>query len=97
MAKKLVSEKTVETFITGDTFYMDGSIILTPSAKDVLRNKGVAIVYGPKPEAGDPATCDKESLEATVAALLKQEYGITDGNQLKAVSDQVIEAIKKNK
>jgi len=91
MAKKLVSEKGVDEFIVDGNVYMDGSIILTPGAKDVLRNKGVSIVYGAKPEM-----CKKDQLEATVAALLKKEYGITDDVQIKAVSCKVVEMIKDN-
>ncbi len=89
MAKKLVSEKGVEALVVGDTFYMDGTIILTPGAKDVLRNKGVTIAYGPRPER-----CEEDPLEAAVAALLKKEYGICDDAQVKAVSAKVIEIIK---
>ncbi|WP_300671295.1 hypothetical protein [Desulfoluna sp.] len=91
MAKKLVSEKDVETLVCGGNFYMDGSIILTPGAKDFLRNKGVTIVYGAKPERSE-----EDQLEATVAALLKKEYGITDEAQVKAVSGKVVEIIKEN-
>ncbi|BCS95511.1 hypothetical protein DSLASN_11430 [Desulfoluna limicola] len=91
MAKKLVSDKGVEALIVGGNFYMDGTIILTPGAKDVLRNKGVTIVYGPRPEMSDD-----DQLEATVAALLKKEYGITDEAQVKAVSCKVVDMIKKN-
>ena len=91
MAKKLVSEKGVEALIVGDCFYMDGTVILTPGAKDVLRNKGVTIVYGAKPE-----TSEEDPLEATVAALLKKEYGITDEAQVKAVSCKVVDMIKQN-
>ncbi|SCY24089.1 hypothetical protein [Desulfoluna spongiiphila] len=91
MAKKLVSEKGVDEIIVGGSVYMDGSIILTPGAKDVLRNKGVTIVYGPRPE-----TSEEDRLEAMVADLLKKEYGITDDAQVKAVSSKVVEMIKNN-
>jgi len=91
MAKKLVSEKGVDEIIVNGSVYMDGSIILTPGAKDVLRNKGVAIVYGPRPE-----TSEEDRLEAMVADLLKKEYGITDDAQVKAVSSKVVEMIKNN-
>lgn len=92
MGKKLVNEKGVEAHIVGGSFYMDGSVILTPGAKDVLRNKGVTIVYGAKPEMGE-----EDQLEATVAALLKKEYGITDDAKVKAVSSQVVDMIRKNR
>lgn len=91
MAKRLVSEKGVEEIIVDGTVYMDGSMILTPGAKDVLRNKGVTIVYGPRPE-----TCEEDRLAAMVADLLKKEYGITDDAQVKAVCCKVVEAIKNN-
>lgn len=91
MAKKLVSEKGVEALVVDGTFYMDGTMILTPGAKDVLRSKGVTIAYGPRPEISE-----NDSLEATVAALLKREYGISDEAQVKAVSSKVLDMIKQN-
>ena len=90
MAKKLVGEKGVEALVIDGNFYMDGTVILTPGAKDVLRDKKVPIVYGEKPEASAPAACapaacEKDQLEAAVAAILKKEYGITDQAQVKAL------------
>ncbi len=106
MAKKLVNEKGVEALVIGETFYMDGSIILTPGAKDVLRDKGVTIVYGPRPETCEseaceseickPDMCAKDRIEATVAGLLEREYGITDEDQVKALSAIVADMIQQN-
>lgn len=94
MAKKLVSEKGVEALVIGENFYMDGTVILTPGAKDVLRDKGVTIVYGQKPETCEPETCDKDKLEVTVAALLKNDYGVTEEAQVKAFSSLVTQMMK---
>ncbi|TYT74294.1 hypothetical protein [Desulfobotulus mexicanus] len=53
MGKTLVGIKNLEEHICKDSckIYIDGSIILTPGAKDELRSRGITIVYGPKPEA----------------------------------------------
>lgn len=114
MAKKLVKAGSVKEFICKDTgkFYAQKDMILTPGAKDELREMGVKIEYGPKPEV---KKCDKEeitvekpveeekafSLSAEnillgIAAILKNEYGITDPDQLMKVSIEVVNIIKEN-
>ena len=62
MAKKLIGVDNLDAAIcpASNTVYADGSIILTPGAKDALGKRGVAIVYGPKPDQVDcpaPAAC----------------------------------------
>ena len=67
MGKKLIQAGNLDSVICRETgkVYADGSIILTPGAKDELSRRGVAIVYGPKsgdagcatPAAGCPAGC----------------------------------------
>ncbi len=56
MGKILVGCDRVEQHICKDenTIYLNRSMILTCGAKDYLRNKGVAIVYGEQPETPAP-------------------------------------------
>ena len=91
MGKKLVSEEAVEGFVVGDKFYMDGTVILTPGAKDVLRNKGVTIVYGEKPETVEVG-CG-EAIAETIARMLVKDFGITDEAKIKVICTKVIAAI----
>ena len=47
MKKTLVEAKMLDKYIcTNNTIYLDGSIILTPSAKDELNKRGIAIIHG---------------------------------------------------
>ena len=74
MGKTLVSENRLDHFICPETnaIYMEG-LLLTPGAKDALRNRGVEIVYGKKPEstaplAGEAPACTCGVCPACVAA-----------------------------
>ncbi len=64
MKKTLIGSSRVDEFIKGGekTLYMDSTMILTPGAKDILRNKGVAIEYGPRPVA--PVSCPGKTQES---------------------------------
>ncbi len=55
MAKQLISVQNLDAFINADTrkIHVDQNMILSPGAKDLLRNRGIAIEYGPAPE-GEP-------------------------------------------
>ncbi len=126
MKKKLVGVECLNEYIcqSSNKLYADGSIILSPGAKDELAKRGVTIVYGPRPDAaqGCPPGCtcpacmaaqacphgctcaectatmdkDLERLFYAVAAMLKTEYGITDHEQLKKISCQVVKTLKAN-
>lgn len=67
MKKKLVEKDGIDACICKATgkVYVDGSIILTAGAKDELSKRGIAIVYGPKPEtAACPPGCTCEACAA---------------------------------
>ena len=121
MGKKLVEVSNLDSVICDGKVYADGSIILTPGAKDALSKRGIAIVYGSRPagcEAGAdahaaccPAGCtcpacaalaacqgatSVESLVVAVTEILKNQYHITDAEQLKTVSCQVLKTIRDN-
>ncbi len=69
MKKTLIGSSRVDEFIKeGEkTLYMDKTMILTSGAKDTLRDRGVAIVYGPRPvaetEETAPVSCPGETQE----------------------------------
>ena len=97
MGKKFISAQAVEGFINrGDnTLYMDKEMILSSGAKDVLRSKGVAIVYGEKTPENLESASTTQDLISRVVGILKDEYKISDPDQLLAVSTTVLERMQK--
>ncbi len=102
MAKILVQAGNIDEFICRETgkFYLNGSVILTPGARDALCKRKIAVVNGSPPACGagvcgadDP---DFERLFYGVAAMLQSEYGIKDPETLKAISLRAVEIIKDN-
>lgn len=53
MAKQLIGAANVADHICMEskTIHIDQTMILSPGAKDVLRNQGISISYGPRPAA----------------------------------------------
>jgi len=106
MGKRLVEAANVETAICPATgaVYADGTIILTPGAKDELTRRGIPVVYGPRPEAARCAPAPSaespeqglEPLLRTVAGILQSHYKIRDPEQLKSLSRHVAEVIRNN-
>jgi ethanolamine utilization cobalamin adenosyltransferase len=83
MKKTLIGSSRVDEFIKeGEkTLYMDKTMILTSGAKDILRKRGVAIEYGPRPvaetetEKTAPVSCPGET-QAPESPQEKQEESI---------------------
>jgi hypothetical protein len=52
MKKRLISPHNVDEFICDQdrTIYVQTDMILSPGAKDVLRNRGISICFGPRPK-----------------------------------------------
>ena len=81
MKKTLIGSSRIDEFIKeGEkTLYMDKTMILTPGAKDILRNRGVAIEFGPRPvaETGEtaPVSCPGDT-QAPGSPQEKQEESI---------------------
>ena len=105
MGKTLVSENRLDHFICPETnaIYMEG-LLLTPGAKDALRNRGVEIVYGKKPESTAPLAGEAGSsgpdvevteLVAVIVKLLKTDFGVEDPDALRKICEQVLAEIRK--
>lgn len=58
MGKVLLTKKNYKEHLTiiDQTVYMEGEFIVTPGVKDILRNQGIAIKYGCRPQAGVTST-----------------------------------------
>lgn len=51
MGKQLIGVHNIDAHVRSDskTIHIDKDMILSPGAKDILRNRGIAITYGPRP------------------------------------------------
>lgn len=110
MKKKLVEARNVESYIcqANAKIYVDNTMILTPGAKDELNKRKITIVRDSKPAStcGGADSClarvcmagaedaDMERLFYGVAAMVKEEYGIEDPQQLKDISCQILDTLK---
>ncbi len=105
MKKQLIGAHNIDDFINPDTssLCVDAGMILSPGAKDILRNKGVTIVYGEVAKKSDVNTAissditTKETkhdsqvlLIKKIANMLSNEYGIKEEKQLRTISLQVM-------
>lgn len=111
MKKTLVEKSNIDSFIcqANGTIYVDATMILTPGARDELSKRKIKIVRDGKPASscGGAKSCparlcdggaeesDFERLFYGVAAMVKQEYGIDDPQQLKDISCQIVQTLKK--
>ena len=107
MKKELISVEQLDSFtcLHGPRIYADPAhYILSPGAKDELGKRHIEIIYGPCPDypscghtlGGQPAGCSSkvDDLTISVAAVLKKEFGITDQNQLRDMTLQVVKTLK---
>ncbi len=102
MGKKLVRANCVDEYICTETgsIYVDGTIILAPGAMDLLRNKGVRIVYGNKPDGVQAQACSPSDISVNqlivqIVEILKKDFCITDTEKLVTICSQVIKSINK--
>ncbi|WP_419176655.1 hypothetical protein [Desulfosediminicola sp.] len=111
MKKILIEKGDLESYIcqANGTIYVDETMILTPGAKDALSEQKISIVreagLGGKcdKDAGCPAGgCKAETENADidpmllgVAAILKNDYGVSDPEQLRETTCRIVETLKK--
>jgi ethanolamine utilization cobalamin adenosyltransferase len=97
MAKQLVERGNVEQFICHEEkkLYVGQTIILTPGAKDYLREKSIAVVYGEQPATKttppqSPETVTGVDLNSRIEQLLKSDFAITDSDLITEVTRKVM-------
>lgn len=85
IGKKLITKKNVSEFICEGSkeVYLSPEMILTSEAKDILRNKGIAIHYSAKTE-------DNGDVRNEIENVLKNEFGINQKSQLQQLTDVVL-------
>ncbi len=108
MAKQLVERSNIAQFINpGETtFYVDQTLLLTPGAKDYLREKGIALVYGERPTAAaqpvvasasaekqQPAAQEPE-LRVRIGEMLKTDFAIRDRKHIDDVTLKVMDRLR---
>jgi hypothetical protein len=108
MAKQLVERGNIEQFINqGETtFYVDQTLLLTPGAKDYLREKGITLVYGERPAtvaqpAAAPAAVEKPrsvaaepELRVRIGEMLKNDFAIRDRRHIEDVTRKVMDRLR---
>lgn len=110
--KKLITKKNIHDYlIEGESeFYADSSMIISPGAKDIIRNKGIVIIYGNKKdsfrkgisECQEVSCLDVEEksdnnlkIIRIIARLLTQEFEITDAKMVEEITSKVLNKIEK--
>ncbi|WP_026894210.1 hypothetical protein [Clostridiisalibacter paucivorans] len=98
MGKVLLTKKNINQYVSkGDEkIYIGKDMILTPGAKDIIRNMGLTIVYGEKPEEKDCDYCfDPEIVKKDILKMLKEDYGISDEVRLNELCNETLNRINK--
>lgn len=102
MKKTLVEVANLETYVSSDgkKIVVDNTMILTPGAKDELSKRGIAIVHDGGCTAhgaqGSGYASTPDELLLAVAAMVKEQFGVTDPATLKAISSQAVKILKEN-
>lgn len=87
IGKKLVTVKNICEFYTEGSceFLLKKDMMLTPSAKDYLRNKNITIFF-----EGDA----RVPVETQIRNLLKRDFGINDAALVERVVEVVLKKLK---
>lgn len=87
IGKILVTVKNIHEFMEEGSkdFLMKKDMMLTPSAKDFLRNRNYTICF-----EGDV----RIPVETQIRMLLKRDFGITDAAQTERVVELVLKKLK---
>ncbi len=101
MGKKLINRQNADNYICREDqkIYLDQSMVLSPSGKDYLQEKGIKVVYGCKPQtqakcALEESASGRPDLRTTIQNILKKDYGIEDASQVSEITSQVLRKLK---
>jgi hypothetical protein len=104
MKKKLVSSDNIGEFLAADAkeIHVDTTMILTSSAKDYLRSKGVKVIYGSKTAATSRpvlsrACSKKDSLKTVVTrivSILRNDLQVRDSAKVERVTQKVLSSLQ---
>ena len=74
---------------------VDSNIILTPSAMDLVKTKGITIVYknGKEDACNNNNGCGNDDIIKSITKILIDQYNITDEKIIKKVIIEVLKGI----
>lgn len=97
MAKVLLTNKNIENYIAEDKkhIYISKDIIVTPGAKDLIRNRGISMIYGEKPctEIVYDNGFNINTLKENIKTILREDYNITDKLSIDKVCSLMLEEV----
>lgn len=93
MGKKLITSKNLDEYISEGQkeLIMDGNIIISPGAKDLLDDKKITIIYGKSISNEDIEK--KDLVGDRIRKILKEEYNIEDGEDIKKLVNKIHEKL----
>ena len=77
MKKKLVTIGNFSLYISGKKFIASSDMIITPGARDKIREAGAEIVY------------ENQSLELKIKEILEKDFNITDNSMVQKVINKI--------
>jgi ethanolamine utilization cobalamin adenosyltransferase len=94
IGKILVTIKNINEFLVpgSQNFVLKKDMMLTPGAKDYLRNNSYTICF--KENVSENVKEKEESLEIKVRRILESEFNIKDKRQIEVIANAVIEKLK---
>ncbi|MDF1617488.1 hypothetical protein [Petrocella sp. FN5] len=100
MGKVLLTKNNIDAYISKNQskLYVDKNMILTSGAQDVIRNKGISIIYDKsrEAEAEEGTYTEMETITKMVVRILKEQHGMTDAAQIKEACNLILTKINKN-
>lgn len=110
IGKQLITKKNFQEFISSvdKKIYITKEMILTPGAKDEIRNLGIVICFDVKPEKiisqidnvvatkadkVDEKSIDESKIANEIVMLLTSQYHITDVDMIGKVVAQILKRI----
>ncbi len=92
IGKILVTIKNINEFLVpgSQNFVLKKDMMLTPGAKDYLRNNSYTICFKENEKENEK----EESLEIKVRRILESEFNIKDKRQIEVIANAVIEKLK---
>jgi len=102
MGKVLLTKNNIEAYISKNQskIYLDKSMILTSGAQDIIRNRGISIIYDKSREekSEDVACSETETITKQLIKILQEQHSITDEILIKNVCNLILQKInEKNK
>jgi hypothetical protein len=101
MGKVLLTKNNIEAYISQNQskIYVDKNMILTSGAQDIIRNKGISIIYDKSREDASEEMTPSETgtIIKMVVKILGDQHGITDEAQIKNVCNLILQKINEKK